>query len=330
MPVISIIVPVYKAEKYIHRCVNSILAQTFVDFELILVNDGSPDNCGLICNEYANKDSRIIVIHKKNGGPAEARNVALDIAKGEFIGFVDSDDYIASDMYEKLLDASVSNQANISMCGRYDVFANEIKPSFSFNGNEIWESKKAIENLLTWNNIDSAPCDKLFKKNLFDQVKFPVGRFCEDIFVLPQLLFNAKKIVHIGESKYFYFHRSDSRSVNILYEKQINDLLDAFQTVLDFILNKYPDLRFKAENFCNQGLILLLNNFQNDIIRKENQKSYKIVRRLFFRNIISIFLNSNIDIGQKIKILFIATNPRINKVLRNFKRKIIYKLERSR
>lgn len=99
MPTLSIIVPVYKVEPYLHRCVDSILAQTFTDFELILVDDGSPDNCGAICDEYAAKDSRILVIHKENGGLSDARNAGLDIAKGEYIGFVDSDDYISPQMY---------------------------------------------------------------------------------------------------------------------------------------------------------------------------------------------------------------------------------------
>lgn len=102
-PKISIIVPVYEVEPYIHKCVDSILAQTFTDFELILVDDGSPDNCGEICDEYEENDSRIRVIHKENGGPSSARNAGLNIAKGDYIGFVDSDDWIETDMYEMLI-----------------------------------------------------------------------------------------------------------------------------------------------------------------------------------------------------------------------------------
>ncbi len=164
MPIISVIVPVYNVEEYIHRCIDSILAQTFKEFELILVDDGSPDQSGKICDEYALIDSRIKVIHKKNGGLSDARNAGLEVAQGEYIGFVDSDDFIESDMYEKLLEACKENSSQIAMCGRYNVLGEELHPLFSFEGHMIWESREAIGNLLTWNNIDSSACDKLFMR----------------------------------------------------------------------------------------------------------------------------------------------------------------------
>lgn len=119
---ISIIVPVYKVEPYLRKCVDSILAQTFTDFEVILVDDGSPDNSGKICDEYASKDSRVRVIHKKNGGLSSARNAGIDVARGKYLGFVDSDDYIEKDMYELLYDNIVKEQADLSICGIYDVY----------------------------------------------------------------------------------------------------------------------------------------------------------------------------------------------------------------
>ena len=124
-PKISIIVPVYKVEKYIHKCIDSILNQTFKDFELILVDDGSPDNCGKICDEYAKKDSRVIVIHKENGGLSSARNSGLDIARGDYIGFVDSDDYIENDMYELLYNLCEENNCDISSCSSIIHFPNK-------------------------------------------------------------------------------------------------------------------------------------------------------------------------------------------------------------
>ncbi len=120
---ISIIVPVYKVEPYLRKCVDSILAQTFTDFEVILVDDGSPDNSGKICDEYASKDSRVRVIHKENGGLSSARNAGIDVARGKYLGFVDSDDYIEKDMYELLYDNIVKEQADLSICGIYDIYA---------------------------------------------------------------------------------------------------------------------------------------------------------------------------------------------------------------
>ena len=123
-PKISIIVPVYKVEPYIHKCIDSILNQTFKEFELILVDDGSPDNCGNICDEYAKKDNRVRVIHKENGGISSARNIGLDVSNGEYIGFVDSDDYIKLDMYERLYNSCKVNNADISIIGTIEVDEN--------------------------------------------------------------------------------------------------------------------------------------------------------------------------------------------------------------
>ena len=122
MPKISVIVPVYNVEKYLHECVDSILTQTFTDFELILVDDGSPDNCPVICDEYASKDKRIKVIHKENGGGAQSRNVGLDCSRGAYIGFVDSDDHILPDMYEKMFCRIEEEQADIACCGLHHIY----------------------------------------------------------------------------------------------------------------------------------------------------------------------------------------------------------------
>ncbi|HEL7541574.1 TPA: glycosyltransferase, partial [Enterococcus faecalis] len=122
MPKISIIVPVYNVEKYLEKCVRSILAQTFTDFELILVDDGSPDSSGAMCDQFAEQDERVKVIHKENGGLSDARNAGIEIATGEYLGFVDSDDYIADDMYELLYTNIVKEDADLSICGIYDVY----------------------------------------------------------------------------------------------------------------------------------------------------------------------------------------------------------------
>ena len=127
MPRLSIIVPVYKVEKYIHKCVDSILNQTFTDFELILVDDGSPDNCGRICDEYAEKDSRVRVIHKENGGLSDARNYGIDAAEGSILGFVDSDDMIDNDMYDQMIRFLDNNELDIVCCDTYLVRGNREK-----------------------------------------------------------------------------------------------------------------------------------------------------------------------------------------------------------
>lgn len=308
MPKISIIVPVYKVEKYIHKCVNSILVQTFTDFELILVDDGSPDNCGRICDEYASKDNRIKVIHKKNGGLSDSRNAGLNIASGEYVGFVDSDDYIENDMYQKLINVCNSNEVDISMCGRYDVsINNEIKSRFSFDGQKIWSGKEAIGNLLTWNDIDSSACDKLFKRDIFEELRFPVGKYNEDIYIMVNVLDKINKIVHIGESKYYYFHRPNSITTKDFSEKNM-DMLEASDKVLKYVMKKYPDLKAKAESFYYKNIIYLLTLLLDASNKDDNLQSYKKLKKILNNNIILILSNQYIDLRNKGYLLLMITN----------------------
>lgn len=303
---ISVIVPVYNMEKYIHRCINSILDQTFKDFELILVDDGSLDKSGKICDLYSEKDNRIKVIHKKNGGLSDARNTGLDIAQGEFISFVDSDDYIESDMYEKLLIACEVNNSKIAMCGRYNVHGEEVKPMFSFEGLKIWDSKKAIENLLTWDNIDSSACDKLFNRDLFNGVRFPVGKYSEDIFVMARIIHNAGKVVHIGEAKYYYFHRSNSITTEKFSEKKL-DLIDANKTVADLVHDKYSELSLKAESFQLKGILYLFELLQTKDSKENFPQQYVLLKQLTFRHLFKIIINPYIKNRLKTKAVLMLT-----------------------
>ncbi len=177
MPCISVIVPVYKVEKYLRRCVDSILSQSFTDFELLLTDDGSPDNCPAICDNYAAKDSRVRVIHKENGGLSSARNAALNICEGKYICFVDSDDYISPDMFEKLLSAAKNNDCEVAICGQFTERDGQISiDEPKVEQLLIFDSDKAIEKLIEDKIINNYVWDKIYKKYLFDGVRFPDGR----------------------------------------------------------------------------------------------------------------------------------------------------------
>ena len=147
-PLISIIVPIYNVEVYIRNCVDSILGQSYENIEIILVDDGSPDNCGDICDEYGSKDKRIKVIHKKNGGLSSARNAGIDIATGDYLGFIDSDDWIESDMYESLYTALTSHKADISVCGRYIVEGSRITTISDSEKAEVFTRSEALSELV--------------------------------------------------------------------------------------------------------------------------------------------------------------------------------------
>ena len=184
MPKISVIVPVYKVEKYLHECVDSILTQTFPDFELILVDDGSPDNCGKICDEYAEKDSRVRVIHQENQGLSGARNSGMDVARGEYIAFVDSDDRVDI-RYLELLLAAVKDGADVAVCRHKEFTDGDSLPDWE--GNASIQSYGAVESLvLLYDGSPRMPVNawcKLFRRGRINDTRFPVGRLHEDPFV---------------------------------------------------------------------------------------------------------------------------------------------------
>lgn len=232
---ISIIVPIYNVDKYLERCLNSILSQTYHDIQAILIDDGSTDSSGLICDQYAKLDKRIKVIHKKNGGISSARNVGLRLASGEYIGFVDSDDYIDSEMFELLYKRSVETSADIVVCG-FRSFGNKQKDfSLEFENN-IMTTEAGLRRLLENEQMPAYSWNKLFKKELFDGIVFPVNQRYEDVRVMHKLFLKAKKIATVGSMPYHYQLRENSitgstqrlKSDELIesYEDRVHDLID--------------------------------------------------------------------------------------------------------
>lgn len=211
MPKISVIVPVYKVEQYLCRCVDSILVQTFTDFELILVDDGSPDNCPAICDEYALKDSRIHVIHQENGGLSAARNAGIDWtfanSNSEWLSFIDSDDWVHSTYLEKLYKAVQETGLAVSIC-HYERTEGEnptIKEIELFN--PIWDTEEFYCVHATTATI---ACGKLYKKECFQEIRYPVGKIHEDEFVTYRILFAYEKVVVIDQPLYAYYQNPNS------------------------------------------------------------------------------------------------------------------------
>ena len=232
-PLISIIVPIYNVERYLEKCIESILTQTYTNLELILVDDGSPDRCPVICDEFAKKDNRIVVIHKKNGGLSDARNAGLDIAQGKFIGFVDGDDYIDPQMYEILFDALFKNDADMSICNYVKV-------------NEQYELITEKNNILPIKDACISPdefmhgytgkygwfyviaCNKLYRKKLFDKCRYPIGKQHEDAFLIHHIVYNCRKIACIKAPLYYYVEREGS----IMSKKNIKNM-DLCEALID-------------------------------------------------------------------------------------------------
>lgn len=201
---ISVIVPVYRVEPYVRQCVDSILSQTYEDFEVLLIDDGSPDRCGEICEEYKEKDDRVRVFHTENRGLSAARNLGLKEAKGNYIGFVDSDDWIEPDMYEVLLERLEETDADISACS---ICSNASKSGLV---NQAVFKDQDILIALIDQRISNCVWNKLYRKTLFDGLAFPYGKNYEDISCMHIILSRAHKVIVIPDQKYHYRQRPES------------------------------------------------------------------------------------------------------------------------
>ena len=245
-PLISVIVPIFQVEKYLDKCISSIISQTYHNLEIILVDDGSTDNCSQICEKYKELDNRIKVIHKQNGGLSQARNVGLEIATGDFIGFVDSDDWIEPNMYETLISTLFEMNADIAVCGYQDEYEgiNSILHDItSFKRNQ-YTPEEALRKILKGKSFISIMVwNKLYKKAVLADISFPEGKIYEDNLWTPLVIGNAKTIASINYPLYHYLNREESLSHNIQQiHRRFHDKIEMCETRLDFICKNYPRL----------------------------------------------------------------------------------------
>lgn len=226
-PLVSVIIPIYDVEIYLAKCIESVLAQTYHSLEVFLVNDGSPDNCGSICDEYAQKDNRIVVIHKKNGGLSDARNVAIDIAKGEYITFVDSDDYISPYYIETLLDLATESDCDIAVTSLVQFQEGEEIAIQSCNYNKkVFEVNEAINEMFYQGSFDNSAWAKLYHRSLFSSgIRYPIGILYEDLATTYKLFLLANKVAFSNRKTYFYLIRSNSIEGSPFNEKKMKSVL---------------------------------------------------------------------------------------------------------
>lgn len=280
---ISIIIPVYKVEKYLEKCIQSVINQTYENLQIILVDDGSPDNCGKICDEYAKKDHRIEVIHKSNGGLSDARNKGLEIAKGEYIGFIDSDDYIESDMYEVLYNLLKQYNADVSICNFYTVSQGKIAIKNAENGIKEYNRIEILKEVLLDNNIQSYAWNKLYKKELFDEIKYPVGKKYEDIGTTFYLLEKCNKVVVTGKPEYYYINRQDS-IVNNVTETTITDYIELIMQRYDYIEENIKELSSYNKDYLKKILKTAEQDIKNlnevgDYTKRKYEELYNKVQK---------------------------------------------------
>ena len=319
---ISIIIPVYNSEKYLKKCLDSVINQSYKDIEIILINDGSSDSSGKICDEYSINDNRIVVIHKKNEGVSEARNKGLDIANGEYIGFVDSDDWIHKDMYLNLVSAMRRFDADIAECRRIKVTSDYTDGKSIDNINYLLLTNvEASEDLFTYNSRNLVSLwNKLYKKELFNGLEFKAF-IHEDNFVTYKLYYKANRIIYLDSTMYYYNNNLNSLT-NAKYN--INRLagMRAFIEAMNFYdekkLSRLHDLALSALlNVIRRDYYLAHQHVEKNIKKQCKNTLYSCLKKYFWEAIKS----KNIDKKLKIKTTVLLIIPRLYVIYLGTKRK---------
>ena len=247
---ISVLVPVYNVEKYLRRCIDSILAQTYTDYEIVLVDDGSTDQSGRICDEYAAGHNCIRVVHQKNAGLAQVRNVSLSVAQGEYITFVDSDDAIEPKYLEVLMRDLEETGADISICTWSEISDDGTRTELSWDhkedGLQIWTTQQAVRTLLYQKGIDNNSWGKLYTRAVLQDVIFPAGRVYEDIATTYRIMLKAKRICYRPEALYLYTSNTSGISQSVFSPRRM-DLIDMAEGMYADIENRFPEYRRAAQ-----------------------------------------------------------------------------------
>lgn len=300
-PIISIIVPVYNVEKYLCRCIDSILAQTIKNYELILVDDGSTDNSGKICDDYQKKKEQIVVIHKENGGLSSARNAGINIASGKYLGFVDSDDFIDNDMYEFLYNNIIKEDAEMSVCGSFDCYDGKISKILN-SYYKVMNQEEAIKCILDGKIAGASACNKLYKREIFNDIRYPIGKTSEDAFVIIELLMKCNKIVISSKQKYYYFHRENSITTCKFTKAQF-DVIEAYFNNYNLVCKHYPQIQNIAlERLLWSYFITLDRMIASNMCGEYKEKRKEIVQYLR-KHCMTVFKSSILTKSRKLSML---------------------------
>ncbi|WP_419748685.1 glycosyltransferase family 2 protein [Clostridium perfringens] len=323
-PEISIIVPIYNVEKYLSKCIDSILNQSFTNFELILVNDGSNDRSGIICDEYTLKDERIRVIHKKNGGVSSARNSGISLALGKYIGFVDPDDYIKEEMYEILYNLCKKYKTDISICK----LGREINGTLinnEENGKIIeLDNVNGLKELFKGILYRFSLCNKLFKRECFRGVIFPEGRIHEDLSTTYRLFANAKKSIYFDYVGYIYVKRENSILTTTYNEKRLQAFI-GWNEILEFMINKYPMLEDNVVACFGYSCIDHSNYILNQVIGFNNKIRLLNFIRYEVKQRFSLLVKNKILINKlKLILILLRLNSRFL-IISKYKGKGVYR-----
>lgn len=288
MELISIVVPVYNVKPYLKNCIRSILNQTYKNLEIILVDDGSTDGSGEICDEFLDVDKRIRVFHKENGGLSDARNYGIKQSRGSLIGFIDSDDFIDKNMYQILYKNMKDTNADISICNHKIIWSTEEVKTIANNIYEVFSPREALQIILSNKKFHSNAWDKLYKKSLFNDIEYPVGMIYEDIATTYKLISKSKKIVYSPYIGYYYFQREGSIIHSGFNENQM-DMIRAYENMIQYLQNDFSDLTNNATAmYVNANIIVLKEMFKEKYLNSDLEN--KLISNI--KEYLGIYINS--------------------------------------
>lgn len=318
-PLISVIVPVYKVEPYLEKCVESILAQTYSNLEIILVDDGSPDNCGKICDMLKQKDLRVCVIHKTNGGLSSARNTGVDNAHGEYIGFVDSDDTIEPYMYEKLYNAIKRDGTKLAVCAINYVYDDGKVLRKPANGKDvILNFTQAIIEMNSHRIFDMATWSKLYHRELFNNLRFPIGKLSEDYYLMFRIFERAQRVSYVDTPCYNYLQRKNSitRSDKINHDHEYAALEQ-----MKYLDEKYPELKVVGHVAYASAALTVYDSYLKNKVYCPKKELYHF-KSVVQENKEYIMKAKHLSMSKQIQFRLFCMNPMLYNVVFKVYRKI--------
>ena len=315
---ISVIVPVYNVEDYLARCVDSILAQTYSNLEVILVDDGAKDSSGAICDAYGARDSRVKVIHKENGGLSSARNAGLEAAAGEYISFVDSDDWIEPDAYSHLMDVMEKYGAKLVCGGRYDVDGGTGEKTVGLcpGKEEKISGEELVGRIFLWDGCDSSACDKLYHRSILENFRYPEGKVCEDVPVTYKIVLAAGQAAMSDRPFYNYYHRPGSITTASAITEKTFHFSQHTEVIYPYIREHHPAIANQARYLRVRSLshILLLLEQAESKVRQQFAGQYRHARKELKKH--TFFILKSPYFGKKEKITDLLLNLGLYRILR--------------
>lgn len=308
MPAISVVVPVYNVEKYLPHCVRSLREQSFADLEIILVDDGSPDGCGALCDAYAEEDDRIRVIHKENGGLSSARNAGIEAARGRYIGFVDSDDYVEPEMYERLYTLAEKERADIAVGSYWICRGNQRKPFTQETESRVYSGREAVEKTLLGRKMNIYVSCRLVKREIFDNgLRFPAGQNFEDVYIMVDLHLAAKTVAFDDRPMYNYVRRYDS-IVNAPVNERTMDAVKSYRHMMDEVKKRCPELLPMAKSRLHKTYFYIWNKLVKEDAWQKNPQ-YGPVLQYLKNNAWAIIRSPYLEWKRRIGMLLLYISP---------------------